>query len=142
MADNESRNVDQIQFDRLEQSLEQITKALFMGNGHEALMSRVARSEEHYEAILNLEQGNAQCAKENIAAIEKLTIALTELKGSVDSHHKSMHVQQYISNAKFWILLFVGGGILHYIWTVAPGIWDNLAAWMKLPMWLFLKQLS
>jgi hypothetical protein len=103
-----------------------LRKELYEGNGHPAVLERIARAEEHYEEILKLEEGNGKAITQLTEDIHELTLGIGVLKQSVTDHHHEPHLYKLVWNWRFWMIIFAAIVVIAAIITVVPDLLDIL----------------
>jgi hypothetical protein len=105
----------------------EVKKELFIGNGHESVLTRITRAEERYEKVMNLSEGSG-------VKLDKLIDAVAKLDTSVQIHHQTMHINQWFKSFRFWAALLMGFIILHSIATYVPNLLNGIFAVLGVPI--------
>lgn len=127
------------QLDRIE--------AAIIGDGKEGLLGRTARIEEKLIAVAksaDIAQSKADEVARITAAVAEavtektdrtisktedllnaLTISVVKLTASVEEHHKTEHFSDLLKKRSFYLTIFFGFIIMHFIATYVPNLWDG-----------------
>jgi hypothetical protein len=124
----ENPSVDSEQLTRIEHKL--------FGNGSEGLLMSFARMQENLEALTNSLKASSDCNEKNIANIAKLTDAVDKLNIVVDSHIKSVHLNNLMQKRWFWGILFIGIILVNSLSTYVPNLLNAFFTWAGIPFQL------
>ena len=108
----------QIVLSGIQESLQHVSDAIY-GNGTEGLRTLTAGNSQSIEEIKKM-------ITSLTTSIGNLTQAVSDLTISVDRHHHSLHMEDIIKKPAFWIILILGLGALHSVYTYSPGFFISI----------------
>jgi Flp pilus assembly protein TadB len=123
--------------------LDRIEKAI-IGNGQEGLLRSSARMEEKIAStsiLIEEAKKNSKEARDKAEEavnttsqlIGEIKIELVKINGSIEAHHKMLHLAEIVKKKQFWIYIFLGFVVLHLISTYVPNVWDWIMLLVGLP---------
>ena len=129
--------------DTLSGQVEHMIKALWQGNGQEAVVPRLVRIETTLKEAARLSTDTAKNVADGFENIDKriedrfdqIDEKLESLTDSVKEHHRSLHLNKIVESPTFWVIALVVFIVFHGIATYVDfhfGGWLNFVELLAL----------